>query len=244
MYSASTGKGIRGVIILLGIFASTAGSAAGGFLTNYDKGQVGFFGKVTDVSCTITVGVQQEIAGNAMARHLANSVTGSQSISSPVRGPSVATGQVWLAPVSLAEIHSHQAGAFLKPQPFTLQLSRCRLSNNAGNTLDDDRGHVSIRWSGGYLVNDVNNENAGYLANTLPDGARNIYLALAVNDNNTLDKNNKIVPGDPLQNQVIMQDLASKGGIFTYYVGYVTQTPAQVTTGPIVTRAVWELIYN
>ncbi len=44
------------------------------------------------------------------------------------------------------------------------------------------------------MIDAVANENAGYLANTLPDGARNIYLALSTNDNNTLDKSNKIVP--------------------------------------------------
>ncbi|MBJ3816719.1 type 1 fimbrial protein [Shimwellia pseudoproteus] len=178
MYAASTGKMIRWTMMLLATVASTAVSAAGGFLTNYDKGQVGFFGKVTDISCTVTVGVQQEIAGNAVARHLANSVTGTQSISSPVRGLTVAAGQVWLAPISLAEIHNHQAGAFLKPQPFTLQLSRCRLNNVDRGGLDAGQGNVHVRWVGGYVVNDVNNENAGYLANTLPDGAQNIYLAL------------------------------------------------------------------
>nr|UGK56682.1 hypothetical protein [Escherichia coli] len=50
-----------------------------------------------------------------------------------------------------------------------------------------------------FLLTAVGNENAGYLANTLPDGAQNIYLALSTNDNNTLDKSNKIVPADPQQ---------------------------------------------
>ena len=42
----------------------------------------------------------------------------------------------------------------------------------------------------------------GYLRNTRADGASHIFLALSTNDNNTLDKSNKIVPADPLQNRV------------------------------------------
>ena len=80
---------------------------------------------------------------------------------------------------------------------------------------------VSVRWVDGFLLTAVGNENAGYLANTLPDGAQNIYLALSTNDNNTLDKSNKIVPEDQQQNQVRLQDSTVSGGQFNYYVGYV-----------------------
>ena len=69
---------------------------------------------------------------------------------------------------------------------------------------------VSVRWIDGFLLTAVGNENAGYLANTLPDGAQNIYLALSTNDNNTLDKSNKIVPADPQQNQVHLQENAGQ----------------------------------
>jgi hypothetical protein len=56
---------------------------------------------------------------------------------------------------------------------------------------------VNVRWIDGFMVNSVSNENAGYLANTRADGASHIFLALSTNDNNTLDKSNKIVPADP-----------------------------------------------
>ncbi|MCV5137901.1 type 3 fimbria minor subunit MrkF, partial [Escherichia coli] len=82
----------------------------------------------------------------------------------------------------------------------------------------DEVRRVSVRWVDGFLLTAVGNENAGYLANTLPDGAQNIYLALSTNDNNTLDKSNKIVPADPQQNQVRLQESAVSGGLFTYYV--------------------------
>ncbi|HBT5094432.1 TPA: type 3 fimbria minor subunit MrkF, partial [Klebsiella pneumoniae] len=77
-----------------------------------------------------------------------------------------------------------------------------------------------------------------------PDGAQNIYLALSTNDNNTLDKSNKIVPADPQQNQVRLQESAVSGGLFTYYVGYVSPTPKSATSGPITSWATWELVYN
>ncbi len=95
------------------------------------------------------------------------------------------------------------------------------------------------------MLRAVNNENAGYLANTLPDGAQNIFLALSTNDNNVLDKGNKIVPGDPQQNQVnIEAGRTVNDGMFTYYIGYVTATPESATSGPVSSWAVWELIYN
>ena len=34
------------------------------------------------------------------------------------------------------------------------------------------------------------------------------------------------------------------GGLFTYYVGYVSPTPKSATSGPITSWATWELVYN
>ncbi|MFO5876685.1 type 1 fimbrial protein, partial [Klebsiella pneumoniae] len=59
-----------------------------------------------------------------------------------------------------------------------------------------------------------------------------------------LDKSNKIVPADPQQNQVRLQESAVSGGLFTYYVGYVSPTPKSATSGPITSWATWELVYN
>lgn len=201
--------------ILIG--GSLAAVQAQAFETNSDRGRVDFAGRVTDISCSV-------------------SLNGAQNAGS---------GSVWLAPVSLAEVHDRGAGAYLKPKPFTLELSNCQLRHAGHRAADRDQvRRVSVRWVDGFVVNDVHNENAGYLANTLPDGARHIYLALSTNDNTTLDKSNKIVPGDPLQNQVHLQEKAVSGGVFTYYIGYVTATPLRATSGPITSWATWELVYN
>lgn len=191
-------------------------ASARGFETNDDRGRVDFAGRVTDISCSVAL-------------------NGAENAGS---------GSVWLAPVSLAEVHDRGAGAYMKPQPFTLSLSSCQLHHGGRSADRDETRRVSVRWVDGFVVNAVNNENAGYLANTLPDGAQNIYLALSVNDSNTLDKSNKIVPGDPLQNQASIQDKAVSGEVFTYYIGYVTAKPQSATSGPIISWATWELIYN
>lgn len=214
MWLTRAGKIVRDFVALWVIGYSAIGAVAWGFTADYEKGNVSFFGRVTDISCTVSVNGQQ--------------------------GPA----SVWLAPVSLSEIQNHLPGAYLKPQPFTLRLSHCRLDSNHDMADNAQLNNVQVRWVAGFITPQVNNENAGYLANTLADGARNIYLALAVNDADTLDKGNKIIPGEPNQNQVAIRKNAVNGGEFTYYVGYVTQAPHQVTTGPIVTRAIWELIYN
>ena len=186
-------------LIQLALISGTLiASSAWGFETNYDRGRVDFAGRVTDISCSVALN----------------------------GGNNAGSGSVWLAPVSLAEVHDRGAGAFMKPQPFTLELSNCQLR------ID------------GFMVNSVSNENAGYLANTRADGASHIFLALSTNDNNTLDKSNKIVPADPQQNRVPLVEKAVDGGIFTYYIGYVTPAPEKATSGPLTSWATWELVYN
>ena len=185
-------------------------------MTNYDNGRVDFAGRVTDISCSVALN----------------------------GGHNAGSGSVWLAPVSLAEVHDRGAGAFMKAQPFTLELSNCQLRHDGGAADQSEVRSVNVRWIDGFMVNTVNNENAGYLANTLPDGARNIYLALSTNDNNTLDKSNKIVPADPLQNRVQIKEKAVDGGVFTYYIGYVSPAPEKATSGPMTSWATWELVYN
>lgn len=201
---------------LLAMSGLLVASSAAGFMTNYDNGRVDFAGRVTDISCSVALN----------------------------GGHNAGSGSVWLAPVSLAEVHDRGAGAFMKVQPFTLELSNCQLRHDGGAADQSEVRAVNVRWIDGFMVNTVNNENAGYLANTLPDGARNIYLALSINDNNTLDKSNKIVPADPLQNRVQIKEKAVDGGVFTYYIGYVSPAPEKATSGPMTSWATWELVYN
>ena len=191
-------------------------SPASGFESMYDGGRVEFGGRVTDVSCSVALN----------------------------GGNNAGSGSVWLAPVSLAEVHDRGAGAFMKPQPFTLELSNCQLRHDGGAADKDEIRLVNVRWVDGFTVNAVDNENAGYLRNTRADGASHIFLALSTNDNNTLDKSNKIVPADPLQNRVPLVEKAVDGGVFTYYIGYVTPAPEKATSGPLTSCAPWELVYN
>ncbi len=74
-------------------------SPASGCETNYDRGRVDFAGRVTDISCSVALN----------------------------GGNNAGSGSVWLAPVSLADVHDRGPGAFMKPQSFTLELSNCQL---------------------------------------------------------------------------------------------------------------------
>ena len=131
-------KNIRRLTQLTLISGMLVASSAWGFETNYDRGRVDFAGRVTDISCSVALN----------------------------GGNNAGSGSVWLAPVSLAEVHARGAGAFMKPQSFTLELSNCQLRHDGGAANNDEISTVSVRWIDGFTVNTVGNENAGYLANT------------------------------------------------------------------------------
>ena len=98
-------------LIQLALISGTLiASSAWGFETNYDRGRVDFAGRVTDISCSVALN----------------------------GGNNAGSGSVWLAPVSLAEVHDRGAGAFMKPQPFTLELSNCQLRHDGGAADKDD----------------------------------------------------------------------------------------------------------
>ncbi len=82
-------KNIRRLTQLTLISGMLVASSAWGFETNYDRGRVDFAGRVTDISCSVALN----------------------------GGNNAGSGSVWLAPVSLAEVHARGAGAFMKPQP-------------------------------------------------------------------------------------------------------------------------------
>ncbi|OBU07229.1 fimbrial protein [Morganella psychrotolerans] len=206
---------MKKLIIASAVVAAFGFSMANAASTNVGGGQVDFFGKVTDVSCTISVDGQQSDAN------------------------------VRLAPVSLAEVRAAGAHTYLKAKPFIIDVSNCLAVDQpvitAGGPLTADK--LGINWVGGNLLQNAALAQAGYLANTDVSGAKDIQLALSINGNASL--NGKIVPGAASQRKVTpIVDLVRNSAQFTYYVGYATATPATVTTGAVHSYATYEIVYN
>lgn len=203
-------KLILSTVILNVFWGMTAANAAS---TDVGGGQVNFYGKVTDVSCTISVDGQ-----------------GSDT-------------NVYLAPVTLAEVNNVDAHVYLKPKPFTIDVSKCQAvseSDDTGSNSTVDSSKLNVRWTGGNLLNKPSNTQQGYLANIESSGAKNIQLILS-----TSDVLEKIIPGESNQALVTADTKSVSGSArFKYYIGYITETPKDVTPGVIQSYATYEVSYQ
>lgn len=146
-----------------------------------------------------------------------------------------ADSDVYLNPISKTEITA--ADTLLKAKAFNIDVSGCSAAEGKDTT---DLAKISLAWTGGYLLAN----DKGYLDNqdsSATTGAKNVQLALSADTTIA----GHIVPADAGQ-KTVSADISAVPNTarFTYNVGYVTSTPADVTSGTVSSYAIYEVNYQ
>lgn len=142
---------------------------------------------------------------------------------------------VYLSPISTKEIVT--ADTLYKAKPFTIDVSNCTPAAEEGKTKT-----IGVTWVGGNLLG---GSDKGYLANSVEvNGADNVQFGLA----STAEGKSIIIPGSSTQESPVATTITGSDGSavsrFTYYVGYITSTPTEVTAGDVASYATYQISYD
>ncbi|WP_392560598.1 fimbrial protein [Orbus mooreae] len=146
-----------------------------------------------------------------------------------------------LPSIPINELYNLKSESYVKSKGFYVTLFDCFSSKVSD---DDKRTELfDVYWIDSYALQSSYEKTSGEFLNLSPDGAKNIALALSVENDEKQESKKKIKPISDSQAKSVAKAIAADKIRYQYYIGYSINDVHKIKPGPIVSYAVYNINY-